>query len=620
MHLAVWSGRRIRVRELTIPSAGTPAQNSAAQYVFDNAKNRPKLVSLRVRSTQSETGGAGWVNVTAAEFARAVLDVAKGLIAAGVEPGDRVALMSKTRYEWTLFDFAILAIGAVVVPIYETSSAEQTQWILSDSAAQSVVVETSEHAAIVAEVRGETPQLVNVWQIEAGAVASLTDAGAQLGDEEVYKRTDATTPADLASLIYTSGTTGRPKGCELIHQNFLAEVNEISTAQPHLFNPETSTLLFLPIAHVFGRAIELGAIATGTTLGHTADIKNLIADFAEFKPTFVLSVPRVFEKVYDTAKHRAHSEGKGPIFDRAEQVAIAYSEALDARGPGVWLKAQHRVFDRLVYSKLRAALGGNCTSAISGGAPLGPRLGHFFRGIGLTIYEGYGLTETTAGACLNAPDKIKIGTVGRPVGGMSVKIADDGEILMAGPIVFTGYWRNEAATADALRELGGKRWFHTGDIGEIDNDGFVKITGRKKELIVTANGKNVAPTVLEDRVRAHWLISQCLVVGDKQPFIAALITIDPEAFPGWRSKAGKPEDATVGDLAEDAQLRAVIQSAIDEANKAVSKAEAIRKFTILPEDWTEATGQLTPSLKLKRNVVMDECAAEIADLYSGSPA
>jgi long-chain acyl-CoA synthetase len=599
------------VRELTIPSAGTPAQNSAAQYVFDNAKNRPDLVSLRVRT------GDHWSDVTGREFAQQVLAVAKGLLAAGIEPGERVGLMSKTRYEWTLFDFAILAIGAVVVPIYETSSAEQVEWILSDSGAKSVVIESPAHAAMVDEVRARTPELVNVWQIDADAVETLTAAGAELADEDVYKRTDATTPSDLASLIYTSGTTGRPKGCELIHQNFLSEVSEISTSQPNLFNTETSTLLFLPVAHVFGRAIQMGAIATGCTLGHTADIKNLIADFAVFKPTFVLSVPRVFEKVYNTAKQKAHADGKGPIFDRAERVAIAYSEALDARGPSIGLKLQHTVFDKLVYSKLRAALGGNCSAAISGGAPLGARLGHFFRGIGVTIYEGYGLTETTAGACLNAPDKIKVGTVGRPVGGMSVKIADDGEILLAGPIVFSGYWRNESASAEALDDTGGKRWFHTGDIGEIDNDGFVKITGRKKELIVTAGGKNVAPAVLEDRVRAHWLISQCLVVGDQQPFIAALITIDPESFPAWREKAGKPEGSTLADLVDDPDLNAEVQNAIDDANKAVSKAEAIKKFTILPEDWTEATGQLTPSLKLKRNVVIAECASEISALYAG---
>ena len=599
------------MRELTIPSAGVPPQNNAAQYVFDNARTRPDLVSLKVRE------GDRWHDVTAAQFAEQVLDVARGLLAAGIAAGDRVALMSKTRFEWTLFDFAVLSIGAVVVPIYETSSAEQVEWILSDSEAESIVVETAAHAAIVEEVRDRTPQLRHVWQIEDGAIAELTAAGAAVDPEQVHARLAASKPGDLASLIYTSGTTGRPKGCELTHLNFLSEVSEVAGGLGNLFNANTSTLLFLPIAHVFGRAIEMGAIATGCTLGHTADIKNLIADFALFQPSFVLSVPRVFEKVYNTAKQRAHADGKGKIFDRAEAVAIKYSESLDGRGPGLGLRVQHKVFDKLVYSRLRAALGGRCTAAISGGAPLGARLGHFFRGIGVTIYEGYGLTETTAGACLNVEDKIKIGSVGRPVSGMSVQIAEDGEILLAGPVVFEGYWKNPAATAEALEDRGGKTWFHTGDIGEIDDDGFVTITGRKKELIVTAAGKNVAPAVLEDRVRAHWLISQCLVVGDQKPFIAALITLDPESLPTWAEKAGK-DGTDLAELARDPELRAEVQQAVDEANKAVSQAEAIKKFTILPADWTEAGGQLTPSLKLKRNLVMTECADDIAALYSGA--
>ncbi|MEO6502566.1 MAG: AMP-binding protein, partial [Jatrophihabitantaceae bacterium] len=391
-----------------------------------------------------------------------------------------------------------------------------------------------------------------------------------------------------------------------------------SVVLPELFSSAGSTLLFLPLAHVFARLIQIACVETGARMGHTADIKNLLPDFAAFQPTFILSVPRVFEKVYNTAKQKAHADGKGAIFDRAENVAIAYSEALDKGGAGLPLTLQHKLFDKLVYSKLRAALGGKVAWAVSGGAPLGARLGHFFRGIGVTILEGYGLTETTAGACLNVEDKVKVGSVGRPVAGMSVKIADDGEILLAGPVVFDGYWKNSAATAEALEDKDGKTWFHTGDIGEIDDDGFVKITGRKKELIVTAAGKNVAPAVLEDRVRAHWLISQCLVVGDQQPFIAALITLDPESLPTWAEKAGKPADTGVAELLRDSELRAEIQQAVDDANKAVSQAEAIKKFTILAEDWTEAGGQLTPSLKLKRNLVMTERASDIAALYSGS--
>ena len=596
------------MRELSVASkAPNPRQHNTADYVFENAASFPDRVALR-RRVDGE-----WRDVSSAVFGAEVLALAKGLIAAGVEAGDRIALMSKTRYEWTLIDFAVLSIGAVVVPIYETSSAEQVEWILSDSGATAIFVETDAHEATVDSVRESAVAGLSVWRIEGDALADLGTRGADLSDDQVHKRREAVTPTDLASIIYTSGTTGRPKGCQLLHLNFITEVSEVTVELRHLFNEDTSTLLFLPIAHVFGRVIEIGALATGSTLGHTADVKNLIADLAAFQPTFILSVPRVFEKVYNTARQRAHADGKGKIFDMAERVAIRYSQALEHGSVPLPLKLQHAVFDRLVYGKFRAALGGRCTAAISGGAPLGARLGHFFRGVGLTIYEGYGLTETTAGICVNRPDALRIGTVGPPVGGTSVRIADDGELLFKSNLVFAGYWRNEAATADAIDAEG---WFHTGDIGEIDQDGFVTITGRKKELIVTAGGKNVAPAVLEDRLRANWLVSQCLVVGDRQPFIAALVTIDPEAFPTWLEKTGRPATTNLADVVADPELRAEVQSAIDDANKAVSKAEAIRKFTILPFDWTEATGQLTPSLKLKRNVVQKECAAEIAALYS----
>jgi long-chain acyl-CoA synthetase len=596
------------VRELTVPSkAPEPRQHNTADYVFENAANAPDRVTIRRRV------GDEWHDVTSGQFAAEVLGLAKGLIAAGIEAGDRVALMSKTRYEWTLVDFAGLSIGAVVVPIYETSSAEQVEWILSDSQAKAVFVETEAHAAIVESVRASAVDSLQSWTIEAGAIDTVTAGGSEVTDEQVHKRREAVTVHDVASILYTSGTTGRPKGCQLLHLNFITEVNEVTTELDQLFNQQTSTLLFLPIAHVFGRVIEIGAIASGCTLGHTADVKNLLPDLAAFKPTFVLSVPRVFEKVYNTAKQHAHADGKGKIFDLAERVAIRFSEAGQRGKVPLPLKLQHAVFDKLVYSKLRAALGGNCIGAISGGAPLGARLGHFFHGAGITIYEGYGLTETTAGICVNRPDALRIGTVGQPVGGVTARVADDGELLFKSNLVFGGYWNNDAATADAVDADG---WFHTGDIGEIDNDGFVSITGRKKELIVTAGGKNVAPAVLEDRVRAHWLVSQCLVVGDRQPFIAALITIDPESYPSWLEQNGKPADTPMADVVDDPALHAEIQAAIDDANKAVSKAESIRKFTILPFDWTEATGQLTPSMKLKRNVVLKESATEIAALYS----
>jgi long-chain acyl-CoA synthetase len=598
------------VQELHVASKITTlTQSNTADFVFDNAAERPAHVALRRRE------GTAWHDVTAGQFAEEVTAVGRGLIAAGIVPGDRVAVMSKTRYEWTVVDFALFAVGAVVVPIYETSSAEQVQWILSDSGARGIFVETPGHSEIVDSVRADLPDLVHVWQFEQDAIPAVVERGKDVAADEVTARRAAVALDDLASIIYTSGTTGRPKGCELTHRCFITEAVELLDLLDDFFNAETSTLLFLPIAHVFGRAIEIGALAAGCTLGHTADVKNLMDDLAGFQPTFVLAVPRVFEKVYNTAKQKAHAGGKGRIFDRAEAVAIAYSEATEKGSAPLVLKAQHLVFDKLVYARLRAALGGKCVAAVSGGAPLGARLGHFFRGIGVTIYEGYGLTETTAGVTVNRPNAIRVGTVGRPIGGTTVRIADDGELLFKAPHIFRGYWKNPDATAEALETDG---WFHTGDIGEIDDDGFVRITGRKKELIVTAGGKNVAPAVLEDRIRSHWLVSQALVVGDQKPFVAALVTIDVDSLPTWLEKNGRPADTQLADLLEDSDLRAEVQTAIDDANKAVSKAESIRKFAILAEDWTEAGGQMTPSLKLKRNVVHKEAAQQIEALYSGS--
>jgi long-chain acyl-CoA synthetase len=580
---------------------------NVADYVYANASQYPARIALRRRHD------AGWADVTFAQFADEVTLAARGLIASGVARGDRVAIMARTCYEWTLLDFALFASGAVVVPIYETSSAEQVAWILSDSGAKAIVVETADHEAAVSAIRDQVPELRHVWQLDAGAIAELAEAAERVPAVAVTERRTATRLDDLASVIYTSGTTGRPKGCELIHRNFVTEVTELTAALDQLFIEGTSTLLFIPAAHVFGRVIQIGAIAKGCVLGHTADIKNLVGELNTFQPTFVLSVPRVFEKVYNTAKQRAHAERKGRIFDVAERVAIRYSTALDAGSVPFRLRLQHGLFDRLVYRKLRAALGGRCTAAVSGGAPLGSRLGHFFRGVGVTVYEGYGLTETTAGVCVNAIDAIRIGTVGRPAGGVSIRIADDGEVLVRSDLVFRGYWQNEPATKEAIDPDG---WFHTGDLGSIDADGFVSITGRKKEIIVTASGKNVAPAVLEDRVRAHWLVSQCLVVGDRQPFVAALVTIDPDAFPTWLAAHGRPNSTALADVVRDDDLRATVQEAIDEANRAVSRAESIRKFAILPNDWTEATGDLTPSLKLKRGQVASTCAAQITTLYA----
>ncbi|MFL6099688.1 MAG: AMP-dependent synthetase/ligase [Actinomycetales bacterium] len=576
-----------------------------ADYVVRNAGAEPAGVAFRRRTT------GAWQDVTHAMFRDEVFALARGLVAAGINPGDRVALMSRTRYEWTLADFAIWAAGAITVPIYETSSAEQVQWILSDSGAVAVIVETPAHASTVGEVRSDTPDLRDVWQIESGAFEDLVTAGADSPERAVLDRIDAVSPDDIATIIYTSGTTGRPKGCELSHRNFVDLTNNAYAIFGDLLRPGASTLLFLPLAHVFARFIEIICVGTRVTMGHTADIKGLVEDLGQFQPTFILSVPRVFEKVYNSAEQKAESEGKGKIFRAAAATAIAWSEAQDNGGAGLALRLKHGLFDRLVYGKLRAALGGRVEYAVSGGAPLGTRLGHFYRGIGVVVLEGYGLTETTAPSTVNRPNSLKIGTVGLPLPGVTIRIADDGEILVKGYHVFGAYWHNQTATDEA--KLGD--WFHTGDVGELDAAGYLRITGRKKEILVTAGGKNVAPAVLEDRLRAHPLVSQCIVVGDQKPFIAALVTLDAEMLPTWLSNNGKAE-MDVAAAAQDPDVHAAIQTAVDEANKAVSRAEAIRRFEILDEDFTEANGYLTPSLKLKRNLVMKDYATQVEALYS----
>ncbi len=584
-----------------------PSRGNLTDAVWDNERDFPTAVLFSRRTPQ------GWTDVSARTFAEEVRKVAAGLVAAGIKVGDRVGLMSKTRYEWTLCDYAIWTAGGVTVPIYETSSAEQVQWILSDSGAVGAIVESPAHQKIVDEVRDSVPTLQNVWVIDELGIDTLKAAGQEVTRDVLDARHGALGLDTLATIIYTSGTTGRPKGCELTHGNFMSDLASTRTFLDEFFNADGSTLLFLPLAHVFARLIQVGCVTNRARMGHTADVKNLLPDLAVFKPTFILSVPRVFEKVYNASKQKAHADGKGAIFDRAEAVAVEYSQALDTGRVGLALKAQHALFDKLVYSKLRAALGGEVRHAVSGGAPLGARLGHFFRGIGILVCEGYGLTETSAGATLNAPGNVKIGTVGRAIPGTAVRIADDGEILLKGGNVFRGYYNNSSATDEAMSDGG---WFHTGDIGEIDVDGFLKITGRKKELIVTAGGKNVAPAVLEDRLRAHPLVSQCMVVGDNKPFIGCLVTVDPEAFPAWAASAGKPAGAQVKDYVDDPELRGVIQEAVNSANKAVSNAEAIKSFRILPVDFTEEGGELTPTLKLKRAVVMKEYATDVEAIYS----
>jgi len=596
------------VRELAIPTLVSVHQaETLTDSVFAHAQQVPQKVLFGVRR------GLVWKDVTAAQFARDVVAVAKGLLASGVNHGDRIALMSKTRYEWTLVDYAIWAAGAVTVPIYETSSAEQVQWILADSGATAIVVESERHEELVQSVREDLDGLSHVWQIDNGAIEWLDATGSDVSDELLAARRRSVSAESLATIVYTSGTTGRPKGCRLTHRNLLFEVRNSLPGLAGLFNAEGSTLLFLPLAHIFARIIQIGSLETQAKLGHTADVKALLADFAEFGPTFVLSVPRVFEKIYNSAKQGAHADGRGKIFDIAEDTAISYSRALDRGRVGLLLRLRHEAFDRLVYSKLRGALGGRCRAAISGGAPLGARLGHFFRGIGLTIYEGYGLTETSAASTVNLEQAVKIGSVGRPFPGVSIRISAAGEVLIKGEHVFEGYWNNAEATGDVLTDDG---WFHTGDIGAMDDKGFLTISGRRKELLVTAGGKNVAPTVLEDRLRAHALISQCIVVGDQRPFIGALVTLDADALREWVRRHAKLADATAESLRDDRELRTEIQTAVDEANRAVSEAEAIKVFRILGGDFTEDSGELTPKNSLKRNAVLKTYAAEVDAIYA----
>ncbi|MFG3283845.1 AMP-dependent synthetase/ligase [Streptomyces sp. NPDC048111] len=596
------------MREFSLPALyEVPSDGNLTDLIRRNAAQHPDVAVMG-----RKIAGA-WADVSARQFLTEVRAVAKGLIAAGVEAGDRVALLSRTRYEWVLLDFAIWSAGAVTVPVYETSSPEQIQWILGDSGATLAVVESAAHHASVASVQAGLPALKGVWEVEAAAVERLTAMGADVSDELLDQRMSSAHADDPATIVYTSGTTGRPKGCVLTHRAFFAECgNVVERLKPLFRTGECSVLLFLPAAHVFGRLVEVASVMAPIKLGCVPDIKNLTDELASFRPTLILGVPRVFEKVYNSARAKAQADGKGKIFDRAANTAIAYSAALSTEaGPSLGLRLKHKVFDRLVYSKLRAVLGGRGEYAISGGAPLGERLGHFFRGIGFTVLEGYGLTESCAATAFNPWDRPKIGTVGQPLPGSVVRIADDGEVLLHGEHLFQGYWNNESATAEALAD----GWFHTGDIGTLDEDGYLAITGRKKEIIVTAGGKNVAPAVIEDRIRAHALVAECMVVGDGRPFVGALVTLDEEFLGRWAAEHGKPL-ATVAALREDAELLAEVQRAVDDGNAAVSKAESVRKFRVLGAQFTEEAGHITPSLKLKRNVVAKDFAAEIEAIYT----
>ncbi|TGY37709.1 long-chain fatty acid--CoA ligase [Microbacterium laevaniformans] len=596
--------------QFEVPAVVPPdPQANIADLLVERVKATPSLALFAVPD------GDGWRDITAAEFEREVIALAKGFAAAGIAPGDKVGFIARTTYEWTLVDFALFFAGAVMVPIYETSSAAQISWILSDSGAVAVLGESAEHAARIAEIRSEVPLVRDVWSMEAGDLDTLRAGGGTVEDAEIERRRRIAVGSDIATLIYTSGSTGRPKGCVLTHSNFVELSRNAAKALAEVMNTPggASTLLFITTAHVFARFISILDVHAGVKTGHQPDTKQLLPALGSFKPTFLLAVPRVFEKVYNSAEQKAEAGGKGKIFRAAAHTAIEHSRLLqEGKKIPLGTKVKFALFDKLVYGKLREAMGGRVTYAVSGSAPLGPRLGHFFHSLGVTILEGYGLTETTAPATVNLATKSKIGTVGPVLPGVGVRLADDGEVEVRGVNVFKEYWRNPDATAAAFDD----GWFKTGDIGAFDTDGFLTITGRKKEIIVTAGGKNVAPAALEDPIRANPIVGQVVVVGDQKPFISALITLDPEMLPAWLANNGLPADMSLSDAAKNPQVRAEVQRAVDIANKNVSRAESIRKFTILDSEWTEASGHLTPKMSIKRNVILNDFANEIEEIYT----
>lgn len=560
-----------------------------------------------------------WTDVSAADFRQDVKALAKGLAARGVGIGDRVAIMAATRYEWTLLDFAIWYAGAVTVPIYETSSPSQIAWIVEDSGVKMIFAESDSHAKAVdrAVAQEKLETVEHLFTIDSDDLDELRSAGADITDEDIESRRSAANLDDLATIIYTSGTTGRPKGCELTHGNFVELSLNGMAALKAAINAEASTVLFIPLAHVFARFISVICVAAGARVGHTSDIKQLVDDLGTFRPSFLLAVPRVFEKIYNAAMMKAEGDGKGKIFQKAAQTAIDYSTAQQNGAAGLGLKLKHALFDKLVYSKLRARMGGNVKYAVSGGSPLGARLGHFFHGIGVYVMEGYGLTETTAPITVNIPQLTKIGTVGKPLPGCAVKIAEDGEILGKGVCVFQGY-RNRPDLADDTFDQDG--WYRTGDVGSLDSEGFLTITGRKKEILVTAAGKNVAPAQLEDQLRADAIVSQAIVVGDGKPFVAALVTLDAEVLPGWLEQREIAPDTPMSELTTHQKIIDHVQSVIDKANESVSRAESIRTFKLLEQDFTIASGHLTPSMKIRRADIMKDYAEVVESLYAEASA
>ncbi|WSX97284.1 long-chain fatty acid--CoA ligase [Streptomyces goshikiensis] len=605
------------LREVTVPPVITAAPvGGLADVVFDHAAQDPDRVVLG-RKTDGR-----WLDVTSGELAAEVLALAKGLLAQGVRFGDRVGVMSRTRYEWTLFDFALWAVGAQPVPVYPTSSVEQVHWILYDSSCVGCVVEDEDQAMTVGSVIERLPQLRRLWQLDAGAVADLVESGRGVAEGVVHRHRSAVTPDSTATVIYTSGTTGRPKGCVLSHGNFMFEADTLVNCWESVFRAgpgeQPSTLLFLPLAHVFGRMVEVAAVRARVKLGHQPVLAaaELLPDLAAFRPTFVLGVPYVFEKVFAAARRKAELEGRTGAFDRAVETAVRYAEAREQKafgtgpGPSAALRMEHQLFEKLVYGKVREAMGGRVRHAMSGGSAMARRLGLFFDGAGITVFEGYGLTESCAAATANPPGATKYGTVGRPIPGSTVHIADDGEVWLHGGHIFSGYLNDPRSSEVVLR--GG--WLATGDLGRLDEDGYLTITGRKKEILVTSNGKSVAPAALEERVRSHPLVAQCVLVGNDRPYIAALVTLDMEGVAHWLSMRGRQQLAAA-DLVHDPDLTAEVRRAVVAANTLVSQAEAIRTFRVLAEQFSEERGLLTPSLKLKRGAIEKAYAKEVAALY-----
>ncbi|GAA3504681.1 AMP-dependent synthetase/ligase [Streptomyces prasinosporus] len=606
------------MREITNPPlALAPPVGGLADAVFQYAEEDPSYVALGRRDDAGR-----WRDVTGAEFRDEVLALAKGLLAGGVRFGDRVAIMSRTRYEWTLFDFALWTIGAQVVPVYPTSSAEQCSWMLHDAEVTAAVVEHEDHAMTIATVIDRLPRMRRLWQLDAGAVQELYDAGAHLDDEVVHRHRRAVTPDTVATVIYTSGTTGRPKGCVLTHGNFMHEADTVVARWEPVFHSrkgdQAATLLFLPLAHVFGRMVQVAGIRGRVKFGHQPQLNAaaLLPDLAAFRPTFILAVPYIFEKVLNAARRKAEREGRSGPFEKAVEVAVAYADAAEAKawgtgpGPSAALRMQHQLFDKLVYSKIRTAMGGRIRHAMSGGSAMDRRLGLFFAGAGVHVYEGYGLTESTAAATANPPERTRYGTVGLPIPGVTVHIAQDGEIWLRGDTVFQGYLNHPRATDETLRD----GWLATGDLGSLDEDGYLTITGRKKEILVTSGGKSVSPGLLEERVRDHPLVNQCIVVGNNRPYVAALVTLDPEAVEHWLAMRRKPK-LSPAELVRDADLETEVRRAVVAANTLVSQAESIRTFRILAQPFTEEHGLLTPSLKLKRKAIEKAYEEEVEALY-----